>query len=165
MKDENCIYHKKGNCTKGLADTPCELSDCVAHIDKTPQNTFIEKAIDWLRRCLDNGMWVDQFLSNYDKDAIIQTFKEWMEDENCLPPAERKDGKMCEHDTYQGFNTNSLMKVKKENNHYIIEAGKREYLLLLKAVDFGAAWMDENGYSEDERNILILLEKLKKVKE
>ena len=57
------------------------------------------------------------------------------------------------------------MKVTKKDKKYIIEAGRREYLLLLKAVDFGAAWMDENGYWEDEASMRKLLEKLKNVKE
>ena len=39
------------------------------------------------------------------------------------------------------------MKITKKDNKYTIEAGRREYLLLLKAVDFGATWMDENGYA------------------
>ena len=57
------------------------------------------------------------------------------------------------------------MKITKKDNKYTIETGSREYLLLLKAVDFGATWMDENGYYEDYRKMLILLDKLKEVKE
>ena len=57
------------------------------------------------------------------------------------------------------------MKVIKKDKKYIIELGRNQYYLLLKAVDFGATWMDENGYSEDFKNMLILLEKLKEVKE
>ena len=56
------------------------------------------------------------------------------------------------------------MKVTKKDNRYIIEVGRREYLLLLKAVDFGAEWMDENAYRKDEASMKKLLEKLKKVK-
>ena len=136
MKDEKCIYFKNGNCSKGLFGTPCEVNGCVAHTDKAPENTFIEKAVDWLRKGLDGGMWVDQFLSNSDKEGIITHFKEWMEDEQT-----------------------------EEEVRYKIDIGKKDYELLLKALDFGATWMDENGYSEDFKNMLILLEKLKKVKE
>ena len=57
------------------------------------------------------------------------------------------------------------MKITKKDNKYTIEAGRREYLLLLKAVDFGATWMDENGYRKDETSMKKLLEKLKNVKE
>lgn len=57
------------------------------------------------------------------------------------------------------------MKITKKDNKYIIEAGRREYLLLLEAVDFGAEWMDENGYRKDEASMKKLLDKLKNVKE
>ena len=57
------------------------------------------------------------------------------------------------------------MKITKKDNKYIIEAGRREYLLLLKAVDFGAEWMDENAYRKDEVSMKKLLDKLKNVKE
>lgn len=58
------------------------------------------------------------------------------------------------------------MIVKKKNDlFYTIQLGKKQYELLLKAIDFGATWMDENGYTEDFKNMLILLEKLKEVNE
>ena len=57
------------------------------------------------------------------------------------------------------------MKITKKDNKYTIEAGRRQYLLLLKAVDFGATWMDENGYGKDEASMKKLLEKLQNVKE
>jgi len=32
MIDENCFYcNRKGECTKGLPGTPCEVVGCVAH--------------------------------------------------------------------------------------------------------------------------------------
>ena len=42
---------------------------------------MINKGAEWLRKCLDNGMWVDQFLSEKDKEAIVLTYKENMEEE------------------------------------------------------------------------------------
>lgn len=42
---------------------------------------MINKGVEWLRKALDNGMWVDQFLSEKDKEAIVLTYKENMEEE------------------------------------------------------------------------------------
>ena len=42
---------------------------------------MINKGAEWLRKALDNGMWVDQFLSEKDKEAIVFTYKENMEEE------------------------------------------------------------------------------------
>ena len=57
------------------------------------------------------------------------------------------------------------MKVTKKDKKYIIELGRNQYYLLLQAVDFGAEWMSENGYSRTAKPMLKLLEKLKNVKE
>ena len=41
---------------------------------------LIERGVEWLKKGLDNGMWVDQLLSIKEKKAIIEHFKEWMEE-------------------------------------------------------------------------------------
>ena len=43
-------------------------------------DVFIEKAIDWLQKGLDNGLWVDQHLDQREKEAVIEHFKEWMKE-------------------------------------------------------------------------------------
>lgn len=54
------------------------------------------------------------------------------------------------------------MKITKKDNRYTIELGRREYLLLKEAVDYGATWMNENGYRKDEEKMLKLYNKLEK---
>lgn len=53
------------------------------------------------------------------------------------------------------------MKVKKTKDHFTIEMEAYEYDNLIKAVDFGAAWMDENGYREEQRRYENLRDDLK----
>ena len=38
----------------------------------------MEKAVKWLKSCLDNGCWVANNLCDYDKKGIVQGFKEMM---------------------------------------------------------------------------------------
>ncbi len=52
------------------------------------------------------------------------------------------------------------MKVKKDGNRYLIELGRNEMYLLQKAVEFGAEWMNENGYFSEEKKMKALYEKL-----
>jgi len=54
------------------------------------------------------------------------------------------------------------MKITKKDNRYTIELGRREYLLLKEAVEYGATWMNENGYRKDEEKMLKLYNKLEK---
>ena len=49
-------------------------------VEYTRTDSFIEKAIDWLRKGLDNGLWVDQHLVEKEKEAVIEHFKEWMDE-------------------------------------------------------------------------------------
>jgi hypothetical protein len=121
MKDEKCIYFKNGDCSKGLAGTPCEVNGCVAHTDKVPENAFIEKAVDWLRKGLDGGMWVDQFLSNSDKNAILTSFKEWMEDDNWKPDL-----------------------------RYKIDVSKSDYETIIAALEDAETLCDEHASYEDQ---------------
>ena len=44
-----------------------------------------------------------------------------------------------------------------------IEMEREEFNDLLKAVDFGAEWMDENGYRDDEKKYRAIYDKLKKL--
>lgn len=45
------------------------------------EQQMINKGAEWLRDCLDNGLWVDQFLSEKEKEAVVLTYKENMEEE------------------------------------------------------------------------------------
>lgn len=42
----------------------------------------------------------------------------------------------------------------------IIEMERDEFNDMLKAIDFGAEWMDENGYRDDERKFRAIYDKL-----
>jgi hypothetical protein len=53
------------------------------------------------------------------------------------------------------------MEVKKTKDHFTIEMEAYEYDYLIKAVDFGATWMDENGYREEQRRYENLRDDLK----
>lgn len=121
MKDEKCIYFKNGNCSKGLEGTPCELNGCVAHTTEASLNALIEKAVSWLRKSLDGGMWVDQFLSNYDKEGIITHFKEWMEDEQT-----------------------------EEEVRYKIDVSKSDYETIIAALEDAETLCDEHASYEDQ---------------
>lgn len=46
------------------------------------EKDFIEKAEKWLKSCLDNGCWVANNLCDYDKQGIVQGFKEMMYDKH-----------------------------------------------------------------------------------
>ena len=53
------------------------------------------------------------------------------------------------------------MEVKKTKDHFTIEMEAYEYDYLIKAVDFGATWMDESGYREEQRRFENLRDNLK----
>ena len=71
-------------------DSPQDLKYCV--MDKKAkydafiaganwqEQKMINKGAEWLRDCLDNGLWVDQFLSEKEKEAVVLTYKEDMEE-------------------------------------------------------------------------------------
>ena len=40
MKYPECEYYDKGDCTKGLKGTPCDLEGCVAHAPKQHEETI-----------------------------------------------------------------------------------------------------------------------------
>lgn len=42
------------------------------------EKDFMEKAEKWLKSCLDKGCWVANNLCDYDKQGIVQGFKEMM---------------------------------------------------------------------------------------
>jgi hypothetical protein len=45
----------------------------------------------------------------------------------------------------------------------IIEMERDEFNDMLKAIDFGAEWMDEHGYRDDERKFRAIYDKLKEL--
>jgi len=48
------------------------------NIEYTRTDAFIEKACNWLRKSLDNGLWVANDVGETEKEAIIEHFKEAM---------------------------------------------------------------------------------------
>ena len=94
--------------------------------------------------------------------------------EDCLPPAERIGGVMCKHEFIESD----------EDGHFIddpidvfgvkpdfegmgvqqeigIRLSDEEYNKLLEAMDYGAEWMNENGYRDEEKEYRALIEKIK----
>lgn len=47
-------------------------------IEYTRTDAFIEKVIEWLHNCLDNGMWIANDVGNEEKAAVIESFKEYI---------------------------------------------------------------------------------------
>ena len=47
-------------------------------IEYTRKDAFIEKAVGWLKGCLDNGMWIANDVGAAEKEAIIENFKKYM---------------------------------------------------------------------------------------
>lgn len=71
-------------------DPVTDLPKLSGHIDKDSVEyiltaTFIEKAVEWLQKGLDNGLWVDQHLGEREKEAVIEHFKEWMKETPLSP--------------------------------------------------------------------------------
>lgn len=64
-------------------DPATDLQKLSGHIDKDSveyikKNAFIEKACSWLQDCINNGMWIANDVGSAEKEAIIESFKEYM---------------------------------------------------------------------------------------
>lgn len=49
-------------------------------VEYTSTDAFIEKAVGWLKDCLDNGMWIANDVGAAEKEAIIENFKKYMKE-------------------------------------------------------------------------------------
>lgn len=102
------------------------------------------------------------------------TVPECLACEDCLPPGERICGIMCPHefvgDDEDGhFIDDPVLDASIKHDFsnmglkpIVIRMERKEFDDLLKAIDFGAEWMNENAYRDDEKKFRTLYEKLLK---